>query len=323
MNFQKMPPVEPYKNHLDVAFHQAKLHAEVVKKKTKKKREPHIYTLKRIEFARFDTMRKFLVSRLDQIIGSFPEIDLLPVFYRELAETTLDIPALRKSLSSLHSAIKRINNLHSAYSRKVGDTKSGKTLHDLRNEFYGRVSSILERVSQDFTFLEQARRVMKNYPDIKDLPTVAIAGFPNVGKTTLLTKLSSARPEIAEYAFTTKHINVGYFHVDSREIQLLDTPGTLARPEKMNFIEQQAYLAIRHLANMIIYVFDPTEPYPIEDQEKLLALLKKEKKPILFYMSKSDITPKEKIGELTKKHPALITDATILQEKIIEIIKNK
>ena len=45
---------------------------------------------------------------------------------------------------------------------------------------------------------------MKDYPTIKtSLFTVAICGFPNVGKTTLLSKMTPSEPEISNYSFTT------------------------------------------------------------------------------------------------------------------------
>jgi nucleolar GTP-binding protein len=83
---------------------------------------------------------------------------------------------------------------------------------------------------------------------------VAIAGFPNVGKSTLLNRLTGATAETNAYAFTTKSLNMGAIEYRHNTIQFIDTPGTLARPEKMNDIERQAYLAMKYAAHLIIYV---------------------------------------------------------------------
>lgn len=101
---------------------------------------------------------------------------------------------------------------------------------------------------------------MKKIPNVKDMFTVVIAGAPNVGKSTLLKALTESEPEIAPYPFTTKNILLGYIKDVKHEIQVIDTPGLLDRKlEEKNIIEKQAILALKHLANVIIFVFDPTE----------------------------------------------------------------
>ena len=140
----------------------------------------------------------------------------------------------------------------------------------------------------------------------------------------MLSKLSSSTPEIAEYAFTTKHVNLGYLQFEHKKIQLVDTPGTLARPDKMNAIEQQAVIAIKYLAHAIIYVFDPTEPYPLDNQEKLLEILRKEKKPLLLYVSKADMAKnpevEKKIEEIRNKHNEIISSPELLKEQLQELV---
>ena len=100
---------------------------------------------------------------------------------------------------------------------------------------------------------------MRTYPDVKEMFTVCIYGFPNVGKSTLLNKLTTSKATVAAYAFTTKEINAGYFTVEDKKIQVFDVPGTLARENKMNYIELQAELVVKELADIIIYVFDVSE----------------------------------------------------------------
>ena len=71
-----------------------------------------------------------------------------------------------------------------------------------------------------------------------DAFTVVIAGFPNVGKSTVLRRLTGAKPKVAEYPFTTKGIQIGYLETKWNKIQVIDTPGLLDRPiDQMNNIE--------------------------------------------------------------------------------------
>ena len=97
---------------------------------------------------------------------------------------------------------------------------------------------------------------------------VLLVGDPNVGKSSLLKKLTGADPEIKSYPFTTKGIMVGYLE---KRAQILDTPGLLDRPEYLrNKIELRAISAIKNIANIIVFVFDVSEiAYPKEKQLEL------------------------------------------------------
>jgi nucleolar GTP-binding protein len=82
-----------------------------------------------------------------------------------------------------------------------------------------------------------------------------------VGKSTLVGKLSSAQPQIAEYPFTTKQIYIGLYTdpYGSPFFQVIDTPGVLDRPmEQRNVIERQAILALNTIASVILFIIDPT-----------------------------------------------------------------
>ncbi|MBN1157548.1 50S ribosome-binding GTPase, partial [Candidatus Woesearchaeota archaeon] len=142
---------------------------------------------------------------------------------------------------------------------------------------------------------------------------------PNVGKTTLLFKLTGAKAEINSYPFTTKSINLGYFSNGEEKIQVIDTPGTLNRFDRMNSIEQQAHLALKYLADTIVYVFDLTGEYPMEQQLKLYDSIKKFNKKVIIYFSKEDVVGKEKIKGFAadnKINERIITDAEEIMKEI-------
>jgi nucleolar GTP-binding protein len=304
MNFQDLQSVNDSKFYLDQAFKKSKLYGERVFAKSSGEQLNRII---RTESEKLKEFTKVLKEYMDNIVKKFPNIDNLPEVYTELIRLTLDYDYLKKSLGALTWLNKRLNELSYSYLKSLKTCENKANILKVMNGFYGRVSSMMRQVDKNLKYIEDARKIMKNYPTLKtDLYTVAITGFPNIGKSTLLSKLTPAKPEIKDYAFTTKQINQGYANYGLRKVQFVDTPGVLDR-NKMNNIELQAYLVLKYLVNLIVYIIDLTEPYPIKKQEELLKKLKEYDKPIVVYLSKTDIISKDIFTKAKKKYKAVVT----------------
>ena len=87
----------------------------------------------------------------------------------------------------------------------------------------------------------QVRQHLSRLPSIDpNTRTILITGFPNVGKSSFINKITRADVEVQPYAFTTKSLFVG--HTDHKYLrwQVIDTPGILDHPlEERNTIEMQ------------------------------------------------------------------------------------
>ncbi len=187
-------------------------------------------------------------------------------------------------------------------------------LHLLSERATGEID---KRLGEPLAILKHGRDVFRDLPTVDDeLFTVAIAGFPNVGKSTLLSKLTPAKPEIKPYAFTTKGLNAGSFEYRYNRIQVIDTPGTLDR-ENPNSIEVKAELTLRYLAKCIVYVFDPTEmTYPVEQQRALYKKTLDLDKPVLIYISKTDIAKEDAVAAIKKEFPDALTQPDAVKKGI-------
>jgi len=235
------------------------------------------YEIKKIIIARTETFIKDLTARLESYVKNFPTLNKLPLFYQEIIDIKVDTNKLKKSLGAVDWARKTVEMVYQTQSSAL--TKSGNVefLKQKQKEIYGRVSSIVKQVNKNLVFLSNAQKILRAFPDIEDIPTVVIAGYPNVGKSSLMRKLSAAKPAVAQYPFTTKQIFVGHLEkkvrYEKKRYQIIDTPGLLDRPlSERNNIERQAIAALRHLADLVVFLFDPSETsgYPMTEQQLML-----------------------------------------------------
>jgi nucleolar GTP-binding protein len=288
--FRNIPPILTAKQLLDRSIRRTKK----IQIHDRDKR----YEIKKIIISRTETFKTDLTSRLEAYVKNFPSIDKLPLFYQEIIDIKIDSNKLKKSLGAIDWARKTIMMVYSTQSSSL--TKSGNIefLKQKQKEIYGRVSSIIKQVDKNLVFLSNAQKILRTFPDIEDIPTVVIAGYPNVGKSSLIRQLSTAKPEIAQYPFTTKQIYVGHIEktvrYEKKKYQIIDTPGLLDRPLlERNNIEKQAIAALRHLADLIVFVFDPsgTSGYQMNEQTLMLDDIKKlfSDVPFIIVENKLDI----------------------------------
>lgn len=302
MNFQYIKKVEKSQDILDIAFNSAKKSAEEMWQK--KKRENKIDRLKAAEAKRITSASRVISRRLEKIIDQFPIIDNLTDTYMKLIKNILDFEDYKQAIHNIKWATSKVESLSKELEKKLRKAETQREITEQRKVFYARSASILKKIQKHMSFLEESRKKLKRLPDLKeDYFTVAIAGFPNVGKSSLLKALTSAEPEIADYPFTTKGLNVGL--LTNEKIQFVDVPGTLDR-NKANIIEKNAHLIMQHAAEMVLFVIDPTGycGYTIEEQMKLFQKTKERvNKEFYVVFSKTDMTEDGIMEQLLKKFP--------------------
>jgi len=148
--------------------------------------------------------------------------------------------------------------------------------------------------------------------ELKLLADVGLVGYPNVGKSTLISRISAARPKIADYPFTTLEPNLGVVtigelpHEDSYVVA--DIPGLIEGAHNGTGLGTQFLRHIertRLLAHMIDVSDASGRPDPIKDFDVIMTELASfgeglEKKPMIIVASKMDVANPEKLARLRK-----------------------
>ncbi|KAL4399781.1 Nucleolar GTP-binding protein 1 [Malassezia pachydermatis] len=161
----------------------------------------------------------------------------------------------------------------------------------------------MRRNKDPLAYLEQVRQHISRLPAIDpNTRTLVLCGYPNVGKSSFLNKVTRADVDVQPYAFTTKSLFVG--HMDYRYLrwQVIDTPGILDHPlEEMNTIEMQAITALAHLRSAVLYFMDLSEQcgYTVEAQVQLFNSIKPlfANKPTFLVINKIDVAKLEDLDD--------------------------
>lgn len=282
---------------LDSAFRKGRKESTLYKRQ-----KTPFYTLKGKEIAKIDASATFLEDALQKVVREFPRIGALDAFHRELVECIIDADETRKALSSISSvsALVKKQKMMAIIKLKELKFEKGKSgswnrAKKISNEYFGRTSSLVKGLTKQIEIYNDAAKKMRELPSIRTSEeAVILAGYPNVGKTTLLGKVTESKAKVASYPFTTQGLNIGYLKKKHVPVQIIDTPGLLDRPlNRRNKIEMKAISALRHLKGLIVFIVDPLDE--LEHQKNLLEETKKmfPEKKLLVVINKTDIATEE------------------------------
>lgn len=316
---------------------------EVVLSKTQRKTPTVVhrqYAISRIR-AFYSRKIKFLQQTLHdkftQIITEFPKVEDVHPFYADLMNILYDKDHYKIALGQMNTARHLIDGIAREYVRLM---KYGDSLYRckmLKRAALGRMVKLLKRQKSSFDYLEQVRQHLSRLPSIDpNTRTLILCGFPNVGKSSLMNKLTRADVEVQPYAFTTKALYVGHFDYKYLRWQVIDTPGILDQPlEERNTIEMQAVTALAHLRAAVLFVMDVSEQcdHTINEQIALFESIHPlfANKPVFIGLNKVDIVnrdalPSEKaalLANLEKQHSIGIVEVSTVTQQGITEFRNK
>jgi nucleolar GTP-binding protein len=244
---------------------------------------------------KLSAMSNTITALLGKYVRAFPSLDQSHPFERELIDITVGLDQLRHSIGAIDWARKTVEGIHKAELSKIKSASNRTEIVKAQNSAYGRISSVVNRVSKELDFLNGARDKLRSMPGINpEEVVIVIAGCPNVGKSQIVARISSGKPVVASYPFTTKGVSIGHMMVGYDRVQVMDTPGLLDRElEARNKIELQAIAALKYLADVVVFVYDPSEScgYTMEAQKNLMdqTVLAFPDVPTITICNKSDL----------------------------------
>ncbi len=164
--------------------------------------------------------------------------------------------------------------------------------------------------------------------ELKILADVGLVGLPNAGKSTLISKLTSAKPKVADYPFTTLEPGLGVMHTRDKEIVIADIPGLIEGASSGKGLGDQF---LRHIERTRLLVHlvavdsqEPFKSYEIINKELSDYSEKLKEIPQIICLNKTDLVSEERVKEIEanfKKKKIKVFKISALAEVGLEELK--
>ncbi|KAK3702869.1 hypothetical protein QZH41_014142 [Actinostola sp. cb2023] len=327
-NFKKITVVPTSKDFIDIVLSKTQRKTPTVVHRGYKISRIRGFYLRKIKY----TQQNYH-DKLSQIISDFPRLEDVHPFYADLMNVLYDRDHYKLALGQVNTARNLIDHVAKDYVRLMKYGDSQYRCKQLKRAALGRMCTIMRRQNQSLQYLEQVRQHLSRLPSIDpNTRTLLVCGFPNVGKSSFMNKITRADVEVQPYAFTTKSLFVGHMDYKYLRWQVVDTPGILDHSlEERNTIEMQAITALAHLRAAILYVVDISEQcgHSLEEQVELFNNIKPlfVNKPLIVILNKIDIIRPEDVSDEKKEilksfegeGTTLVPMSTISEEGIMNV----
>ncbi|XP_039125046.1 nucleolar GTP-binding protein 1 isoform X1 [Dioscorea cayenensis subsp. rotundata] len=205
-----------------------------------------------------DALMKELAVPLRQYTENFPNKQYLHPYERSLIELTLGDGNYEEVLRRVDSLRKKIVSIGKQQASLCAQSMSKREAEERLNEGLKKIEEVFHIGSNAVEDLLHVAKTLRAMPVVDlEKPTLCLVGAPNVGKSSLVRILSTGKPEVCNYPFTTRGILMGHIVLNYERFQVTDTPGLLMRhDEDRNNLERLTLAVLSHLPTAVLYVHD-------------------------------------------------------------------
>lgn len=301
-NFKRIRPVPSASDFIDVVLTRTQRKTPTVVHPGYQISRIREFYMRKVKFT-----QETFNTKLSELIEDFPRLDEIHPFYADLVNVLYDRDHYKLALGQLNTCRHLIENLAKDYVRML---KYGDSLYrckQVKRACLGRMCTLIKKHKASLAYLEEVRKHLSRLPAIDpNTRSILLCGYPNVGKSSFMNKLTRANVDVQPYAFTTKSLFVGHMDYKYLRWQVLDTPGILDHPlEQRNTIEMQAVTALAHLNCCVLYFLDLSQQcgFTVQQQAKLFRTIKPlfASKPLFLVANKIDVVKMSDLDDDDRK----------------------
>lgn len=205
-----------------------------------------------------DALMKELAVPLRTYLEDFPKKKYLHPYERSLVELTLGDGNYEEVLGRVNALRKNVVSVGKEHASLCAKSLTKREAEERLSEGMKKIEEIFSCEGKAVDALLNIAKTLRAMPVVDlETPTLCLVGAPNVGKSSLVRILSTGKPEVCNYPFTTRGILMGHIVFNYQNFQVTDTPGLLKRcDEDRNNLEKLTLAVLSHLPTAILYVHD-------------------------------------------------------------------
>ncbi|PSS10087.1 Nucleolar GTP-binding protein [Actinidia chinensis var. chinensis] len=250
--FQKLPMVMPSVDIISSALRKAKRVSPTKGIANAAKRERNKGA------KQLDALMKELAVPLRTYKENFPNKKSLHPYERSLIELTLGDGNYEEVLGKVDALRKKVTSVGKEHASLCAKSTSKREAEERLSKGMEKLEEIFGHEGKAVDNLLNIAKTLRAMPVVDlEIPTLCLVGAPNVGKSSLVRILSTGKPEICNYPFTTRGILMGHIVFNYQNFQVTDTPGLLRRPDDdRNNLEKLTLAVLSYLPTAVLYVHD-------------------------------------------------------------------
>ncbi|HUH06412.1 MAG TPA: GTPase HflX [Egibacteraceae bacterium] len=188
-----------------------------------------------------------------------------------------------------------------------------------------RINRRMTKLKRDLTEFEGARRLKLKERQRREVPTLALVGYTNAGKSTLLNRLTAAEVLVADQLFATLDTTARRLELpDSRVAVVTDTVGFVKKLPTQLVEAFKSTLEETLEADLLLHVVDASHPEAeaqIAAVDHVLAEIGADAMPRLLVLNKADAADAEQLQRLTRELPESVVVSAVTGEGVEQLIE--